>query len=305
MIDVKKLITGFLILAIAATCSGLIFSLVDTTPNTTAIATPQVTIGGSGTGASNNAFLPTEDQVAEAAAILAPDLASSTMFETSTDPTNLTDDLAAQFVNGVVSANPSGPSGVDANGNPILANPDVSQIAAAIAGTTTTKDLSIPDWDIEAASIPVIVTTSSAAALTNYGTDLDNTLTSHVNTQVQTIISDSSTPASVSDLDYVQSQMQGTLQDIASLKVPAPAEAYHKALLTDLVYQKNMAALNTLAQTDPLKASIIFQEEQPKFSAVQQNLLTQAQDLTRTSLSLQQSTVKPKGNILLSFVAHI
>jgi hypothetical protein len=304
MIDVKKLITGFLILATAAVCSGLIFSLTSVAPNVATVATPQVTIGeiGNGAGMNNNAFLPTEDQVAEATAILAPDLASSTMTVTSTDPTNLTDALASQFVNGVVSANPSGPSGVDADGNPVLTDPDINAIAAAVAGTSATKDLSIPNWDTEAAAIPVAVTPSSPAALTNYGTDVDNTLNSHVNAQVQSIISSTTDSATPSDLSYVQSQIQNTLQDVASLKVPAPAVAYHKSLLAELVYQKNMAQLSALAQTDPVKASIIFQEEQQKFSAVQQNLLTQAQDLASKSLSLQEPVQHSRGNMLLSFI---
>ena len=72
MIDVKKLITGFLILATAATCSGLIFAFINVAPSAAPGAASQVTIAG-GTGAagatSASAFLPTEDQVAEAAAL--------------------------------------------------------------------------------------------------------------------------------------------------------------------------------------------------------------------------------------------
>ena len=110
MIDVKKLITGFLILATAAVCSGLIFSLVNfSSPAAKNTAGGGITIGANTAAADDaNAFLPTEEQVQETASALEPDLASSTMFVSSTDPGNLTDNLAAEFVNGVVAANPTG-----------------------------------------------------------------------------------------------------------------------------------------------------------------------------------------------------
>jgi len=308
MIDVKKLITGFLILATAAVCSGLIFSLVNITSGTTMATNTaqQATIGGNAGGAaanSMNAFLPTEAQVQQVAAALAPELASSTMIVTSTDPDNLTNVLATNFVNGVVAANPNGPTGTDANGDPVLASPDVNALAASIADSTTTQNLQIPDWDVEAASIPVtVVATTSAAALTSYGTAITGMLSDHLNAQVQNIVSDQTGSADASDITYIASQLQGALQDTASLKVPAPAEAYQKSLLTYLVYQKNMTQLYALAQTDPVKAALIFQQEDQRFSSVQQNFLNQAQNLTSNVLSLQKVPAAQHENILLSFV---
>jgi hypothetical protein len=124
MIDVKKLITGFLILAVAAVCSGLIFSIVNFSSTATTNTANGITIGaGTAAAGDANAFLPTEEQVQETVAALAPELASSTMLVSSTDQTNLTDDLAAEFVNGVVAANPNGATGVDTAGNPTFATP--------------------------------------------------------------------------------------------------------------------------------------------------------------------------------------
>ncbi|HUD10855.1 MAG TPA: hypothetical protein VMS08_00470, partial [Candidatus Saccharimonadia bacterium] len=176
--------------------------------------------------------------------------------------------------------------------------PDVNAIAADIAASTTVQ---IPNWDIEAAAIPVTVVTSSPAALTNYGNAVNDILNNHINTQVQSIASDQTDTATAGDLAYVASQMQSALQDTASLKTPAPAVAYQKSLLASLVYEKNMLQLYTLAQTDPVKASLIFEQEDQKFSAVQQNFLNQAQDLTSKDLSLQQVPQNPQ-NELLSFV---
>jgi hypothetical protein len=303
MIDVKKLITGFLILAVAAVCSGLIFSLANFSSNAATNAGNGITIGGNVGSNDANAFLPTEAQVQETAAALAPGLASSTMMVSSTNPTNLTDNLAAEFVNGIVVANPTGPTGTDADGNPTFTTPDVNAIAMNIANNSTTQALQIPDWDTEVAAIPVtVVAASSATALTNYGDAVNGILNSHLNAQVQSIASNQSGDATANDVAYVQSQVQSALQDAASLKTPTPAVAYQKSLLANLVYEKNMLQLYTLAQTDPVKASLIFEQEDTKFSAVQQNFVNQAQELTSNYLSLERVPQKPQNGILLSFI---
>jgi hypothetical protein len=304
MIDVKKLITGFLILAVAAVCSGLIFSLVNFSSTATVKTASGITISADTAAADDsNAFLPTEAQVQETAAALAPELASSTMMVSSTDPTNLTDNLAAEFVNGVVVANPNGAIGTDVDGNPTFATPDVNAIAANLVESSSIQTLQIPDWDTEAASIPVtVVATSSATALTDYGEAMNGILNGHLNAQVQSIASNQTDSATTGDITYVESQVQSALQDAASLKTPAPAAAYQKSLLANLVYEKNMLQLYTLAQTDPVKASLIFQQEDTKFSAVQQNFVNQAQELTSNYLSLEQAPQKPQNGILLSFI---
>jgi hypothetical protein len=306
MIDVKKLITGFLILATAAVCSGLIFAFTNFTPSTAAntASADGITINGVAPTNSGSAFIPTEAQVQEVAAALAPDLASSTMLVSSTDPNNLTDQLATDFVNGVVAANPNGPTGTDTNGNPTFNPPDVTALAASIADTTSTQDLPIPDWDVEAESVPIaIIATSSGAALMNYGNALNDIMNSHLDTnaQVQSIVGDTSGSADASDLSFVGAQVESALQDASALQVPTPAVAYQKSLITDLVYEKNLIQLNTLAQTDPVKASLLFQQEDNRFYAVQTNFLDQAQSLTSKTLSLQ----KPAPNIsgmILSFI---
>jgi len=304
MIDVKKLITGFLILACAAIGSGLILSFVDSsfsTPKTPTAAS--ITIGGSDAAlATNNAFLPTQDQVNQIIAAVAPDLASSSMLVSSTDPNNLTEVLAANFVNGMVAANPNGPTTNSSNGNPVYSTPDISAIAADVANTTTTKNLKIPDWDVEANSIPVTVVSSNSEKLTSYGTAVNDILSKHLNEQVQSIVSGQTDSASANDLAYTQTQVQNALKDTASLKVPTPAAAYQKSLLTELVYQKNLLKLYDLAQTDPVKASVLFQEEDQKFAAVHQNLLDQAQTLTNNTLSLEKVPQQKHGDILLSFI---
>lgn len=296
MIDVKKLITGFLILAVAAVCSGLIFSLVNFAQSPT--TAQQVTIGGDAAANNANAFLPTQNEVQEVAAALAPELSSSTMIVSSTDPNNLTDDVATAFVNGIVAANPNGPTGTDANGNPTLNAPAINALALNIADNTTTKNLSIPNWNIEADSIPVTTeATSSPTALASYGNAVNGIMDAHFNnnTQVQSILNDQSGDTDSNSLAYMEDQAQNALQDISSLKVPAPAVAYQKSLITDLVYEKNLLQLNTIAQTDPVKASLLFQQEDNRFYYAQMNFLTEAQSLANESVSLNQTSSTING----------
>lgn len=305
MIDVKKLITGFLILAVAAVCSGLIFSFMNSspTPAVTANNDTGITIGGATGAQSTNAFLPTEAQVQETATALAPGLASSTMYVSSTDRNNMTDLLATNFVNSIVAANPNGPTGTDANGNPTFNTPDPTMVAESVlVNTSTAQALQIPNWDTEVAAIPITVIGSNSTTLTNYGNAVNSILDKHLNAQVQSIASNQTDAATASEIAYVGSQVQSALQDAASLKTPAPAERYQKALLANLVYEKNMLQLYTLAQTDPVKASLIFDQENTKFTAVQQNFANQAQELTSQYLSLERAPAEPQTNGLLSFI---
>ena len=61
----------------------------------------------------------------------------------------MTDGLATNFVNGVVAANPNGPTGTGTNGNPTFNAPDVNAIAANIGDATTTQSTPISDWDFK------------------------------------------------------------------------------------------------------------------------------------------------------------
>jgi len=302
MIDVKKLITGFLILATAAVSSGLILSLINlSTPAAANNVALQPTITGNSSAIGTSAYLPTQEDVQTVIDSMSSDLASSTMIETSTDPKNLTDVLATEFVNGVVSANPNGPSSLDDSGNPVIATPDVNAVASNVAISPVTKNLQIPNWDVEAASIPMsVVATSDATAIYQYGNAVNDIMSGHINAQVQSIVSSGADNASVDDLAYVQSQVKSALGDAASLKVPKPAIAFQKSLIKVLVYQKNMLQLMTVAQTDPVKASLIFQEEGTKFDLAEQDFQTQGQSITNLTLSLKQAP-KPQ-NLFVSLM---
>ncbi len=117
-------------------------------------------------------------------------------------------------------------------------------------------------------------------------------------TQVQSIMSDQTGDTSVGDLNYLESQVTSALQDVTALKIPTPAVAYQKSLVADLLYEKNLIPLYNLAQTDPVRATIVFQVEDARFDSVETNFLNQAQSLTNETLSLQQTQPSPQGMLL-------
>lgn len=269
MIDVKKLITGFLILAVAAVCSGLIFSLASR--SAPAASVPQAAITATIASSSINAFLPTEDTQPSDEYV-----ATATLAATSSDPNNLTDALATAFVNGVADANPNGP--ITDNGQSVIAHPDETAIADQVVSVPSLANFTPPDWDFEAESQPIkYATSSSEQSIANYSQSLSEVInTGLIASNVQTIVSNP-TP-DPSQANFVASQMEQTLSDAIALPVPKPLTAFQESLITMLVYEKNELQLAANVGDDPVKTSLILQDEETKYDAAVQNFQTQLQN---------------------------
>jgi hypothetical protein len=67
-----------------------------------------------------------------------------------------------------------------------------------------------------------------------------------------------------------------------------------------LVYDKNFFQLLTLAQTDPVKASLIFQAEDTQFDLAQQEFAADSQEIASGTVSIQDNT--PPPNKLVAMV---
>lgn len=263
MAGVKKLIAGFLVVASGATIAALILSFAGN-PSSGATAsgeseTPQIIGVGSPDDAAlgGNAFVPPPVvSNEEAMAALA----------TSSDPTNMTDAFANAFVNGVISANPYGPIN-ESNGDPVIARPDTQTIAAMAAASPAVQNLTVPDWDFDAASHAIKATTSSSpddiAAYSNALNAIANKY--FVSTNLAQIVN-TDTP-DPTQLPNVAAQIQGALNDVTALKVPAPLTAFQKSFVKMMVYEKNASQLAQNADSDPIRASLIFQAESDKYDA--------------------------------------
>jgi hypothetical protein len=231
----------------------------------------------------SNAFIPQSPSVD-----LSSTSSTNNVVVAPSNPNNLTDQLADAFVNGVASANPSGPAN-DGTGNLNLAQPDVNSIALFVANASATQKLQVPNWDYEANSQPIKIKASSASAdITQYASALNDIFTKHfVATNLTNIVSDSNPDPS--QVGVVETQIQAALGDLLALQVPTPLVGLQKGLVKIFVYEKNELQLTQNASTDPLKTALILQGEQDKFTAALTNLQTQIDQAAQVGLSFNKN----------------
>ncbi len=275
MIDVKKLITGFLILAASAGLSAIVVTNINTQPATQiSSSTPAIAISQTST-AQSNVFIP-ESPITDS---VTPVIQTEGTIPTSSDPNNLTDNLANSFLNSVVSANPNGPQ-EDASGNPVFVQPDVNSIAMEVADATATQALQIPNWDTEVNNEPLhTIQNPTAEDMTDYENNVNYILGEYVvkpNLQ-QTI---NNPAASVDDLASVENNLSGALTDLTAINTPASLVPLQKSMIAMLVYESNEVQVAEGASGDPLKASLIIQGEQEKYDAAAQALESQIEQVS-------------------------
>lgn len=300
MIDVKKLVTGFLILAVATSASALLISTIGNhygSSGNLAVAAnnaPSATQGQTSTTLSGNAFLPQASDNQDSGDSLGSDTAmASATAAIMSDPSNLTNALANAYMNNLMVANPDGAT-VDGSGNETLTPPDAtSVINQFISSSTDIQPPTIPDWDAEAAEIPIIITSSSPEQLADYGNALGGILSADiVQTNLQTVLNNDSDPSVIAP---AAGDIQKALQDISGLKTPDKAADFQKNLIRTLVYAKNSLALAENAQTDPLKTELVLEAEDTKYQAALQNLEASIQSAQTQNL-FSTNTSQPDQN---------
>lgn len=278
MIDVKKLIGGFLILAVAASAAALIIT-------NTGSAQPKnntATISAVGTNSqaaqpvalSGSAFLPTAQNPTPAVVIDA----NSSTDAIANDPNNLTNILTNTYLSRLVSANPNGPA-TDANGQPSLAPPDTNSVLAQFDGSSSLASVRIPDWDAEAARVAMNITSAvSSGSAANYTIALQDIFDKNfVGPNLQNVLG---TNADASAASYVGPKLENALRDIAGLETPAPAKNFQKQLIRLLVYEKNTIALVGGSANDPVKSALVLQGEKEKYNQVIDSFKTEFQKLS-------------------------
>jgi hypothetical protein len=301
MIDVKKLISGFLILAAAAVGSGFILSFAGNfTPATTTPAGPRISETGLALGTSPtlgaNAFVDTGSLQGNAAEMLS-DIDTSSTAAVASDPNNLTNTFADSFLNGLVAANPDGAS-VDSSGNPDFSAPDTQAVSQALASDPTFQNFKAPDWDVEAAKVKIITTSNSSENIDNYVMAFNGVYQKYIgNTDIGGMLGEEN----AADAQIITNQTQETLQAIAAIPTPSSMVGLQESFIKLLVYEKNSTQLISEAATDPLKSSLTFQDEQPKYDLAVTNFSNQ---WSRFSASVQDSAllVDPPQNKTVAFI---
>jgi hypothetical protein len=259
--DVKKLITGFLIVAAAASSSALIIS--NTKPGGSVAA-----FDGNLAGATapltegQNAFVPSQNDILNAAADTNPQVAAAL-----NNPQNLTTNYTEAFLNGVVVANPNGiTTSTDSTGDIVTLNrPAVQVVAKSFAQSPAVKGLQLPNWDAEVAAQKLNITDSANSGA--YSDALNSSLEKNIiQGGVQSLVGQQGLDPS--NFGAITPALKSVTQDIAQTPTPKNLASFQKSLVAALVYQRNMANLADLAQTDPVKASLIYQAESTKYDLV-------------------------------------
>ena len=305
MIDVKKLISGFLILAAAAVGSGFILSFAGnfTSSKTDQTAGPTIvginnTLNTPATLGGANAFVDTGSLQGNAAEMLS-DITSTSTAAAAIDPNNLTNTFADSFLNGLVAANPDGAS-VDSSGNPNFNAPNTQAVAMALSSDPTFQNFKTPNWDAEAQLQAIkTIPTASQDDITQYNNSLNAIFEKYfVATNLENVVN--SQNGDPTQAAYINSQLQGALGELSNVKTPTSFAGFQKSLVKVMVYEKNSTEIAQNANIDPIKTALIMQGEQSKYSAALSDLSSQMKKASAQGLSLGSTT-----NTKTSFIASI
>ena len=272
MIDVKKLITGFLILTLGASTAAWVLTNNNSESSLSAANTAPADITQQ---PSQNAFLNTTSTVpADIVALLSGQLPSSTASALN-DPNNLTASVGNSLLNGLIAANPNGIQ-TDSSGGGQINMPDEQSILTQIAQSQPGKNVSIPDWEMEVSQDQAKIKISpknSTQDVTDYFQAIDNINNKYyIATGLSQIAAEASSTNSSSPipdpsiLSTADSQISSALASSLTIPVPTSMVPVQKAWIRMLVYQKNMAELFSSDPTDPARTFLTLQEEENNYN---------------------------------------
>lgn len=286
MPDIKKLITGFLIITTAASASVFMLSNAQSNASAVALAAQDAIASGTATLADQNAFVPTQNDITSAVTDEDPDVAAEL-----NDPDNLTTNFTNAFLNSVADANPNGLGTPDADGNLDIASPDAQTVAAALGDSPAIEDFKLPNWNAQASAEKINVT--NAATVQSYDVALNSVLNKDlVQSGAQSLIGQEDLDPS--NFQAIEPAIDDTVSSTAAIPTPANLVSFQKSFVAMSVYEENMASLADMAQTDPVKASLIYEGEDAKYDQVLENFTTQFQNASAQGLfSYDNNAVAP------------
>jgi hypothetical protein len=277
MFDVKKLVTGFLVLALGTSASAWLLSSGATFFQN---ASPVAEISTSSPAPSlNNAFTENDSEPQDVEALFNGELPSSTEVALN-DPNNLTAAVGNSLLDGLVSANPDGIQ-TDDNGVGQINQPDNQAIIAELSQNPAGQNIQIPNWNAEVVKDEASIKISSKPS----SQDIINYLNSfnEVNDKyflqtglAQTAAASPSTDDSNSILDpstIIDSSpdISGALAAALQMNIPAPFATFQKSWIKLLVYEKNTASLFSSISTDPARSALALNVEENNYNAAVSN----------------------------------
>jgi hypothetical protein len=311
MIDVKKFISGFLVLALAAIASGFVLSYIGGSSTTAqAPAGPQIIgINATNSGASPGAFVDDASSSVSIAALQA-ELDTSSTDVAANDPNNLTNIFANSLVSGFVAANPDG-IGTDSNGNDQVNLPDANELAQDITSGSALQNFKAPDWGAQIGQQKIEVTDDNSTSTINlYASALGEVYQRYVgSTDIGSILGDDNP----GDAVIVSNQTGEMAKTLESFHTPSSLAKLHASLVELLLYEKDYADVIQNETNDPIRASLTLQAEQSGYELAINNFKDQWQAVTGqqfpTSVSSNDNSDSiqsdPQTSEIFSFINNL
>jgi hypothetical protein len=296
--NLKRLITGFLILAAAAGSSAFVFSNLPPSPppppqNTLTVLGESAPTAGAGPRAeSPSAYGPTLPAPAAPAANVA---ASQPV-----DRSNLTDVFVQNAANQLVDNNPGGPA-TDENGTPLLNLPDegamTRMIVEAVAKSPVALTKPVPD------SLIKIGDRQSDDDLASYAKQINDIVAGTVAGKEFTSVINSG-PGD-GQISSVRSTVRAAMDQLAALTVPRPFADLHRRLLTILADQESILDAISNYRIDPLKAMVAIQSFDEIINRDAKNLRDESEKIP-AKISALTPGLAPRGSrsMLSFFMEH-
>ncbi len=266
MVDIKKLITGFLILA--SVTGSFAFVLSSLTPNQRQFKNIQTAKGTAGFQVK----LPANVLVkAEAQGGNNLEITKFKDFAQTANSSNLTENLAQNLARELLQLNPSGPQ--DISGEQSLIVPGDEKVATAVkqslAGFVAQGDYRGPNFDekIKDGEIKTLASYGSDDVLKYMGAVNGILKKTVLSPEVNGLVEAEPGMESVSAMQLVSLR---ALNEIKSTPVPVVLASVHKQLITLLANQGKFINVVADAEKDPLKTLALTQTTQNKIEAVLQ-----------------------------------
>ncbi|MEY4731503.1 MAG: hypothetical protein RL681_449 [Candidatus Parcubacteria bacterium] len=293
--DLKQLIAGFLLIAAAMSSSALFFSFQKPTGSAGDLVGAQ---NSEQPSVPTNAFVELPDRTKQPSSTLT---AVPGIFpENAAVSDNLTDGLVALLGEKIADNNPTGPTNPDGTLN--LSDLDANELADYFAQHAG-QAADIPDWEGE-------INAQHITVLTKYTTEDINTYNKQINSLLELYalqtsrLKDSGTPTS---LDLGGVSFSAVHQQGLKLVVPESVAGFHWSLMKLIAYQQKALETAKLAETDPVRASLILRGQEPNFLAALQLLVNESQrktDIRGISLQKENEFVAMIQRIIGIQTAH-
>lgn len=265
MVDVKKLVTAFLVLAAITSSIGLVFvDYGSSGPVSSGIEVSGVRSNGAGSSLltiGKSAYvepLPSNS----ALSVATPETRTATDAPVDfTKSSNLTESLVGVLGNKFAELNPNGPTLID--GESALVPPDPNIIIEQLSKNPELISSLSKDWEAQLI-VPSfkIIETYTQKDLLAYGDALNTIIQKNfVASGIADLIAQET--AALNQLTAAKTVFDQVELDAARIAVPKPVSDFHETLLTLTALKKSQIALAE-DQTDPLKSAIVLNAQEQK-----------------------------------------